>query len=65
MLCSAHNRLEELLRILAGPEQVSEVLTICRTEAPGRRDHGQRGTAVQRADIVHVGVNVWMWGVKG
>jgi len=47
------------------PELVSEVLTICGTEAPCRRDHGQRGTGVQWADVVHVGVNVWMWRVKG
>jgi hypothetical protein len=40
-------------------------LTVCRAEAPGCRDHRKWGTRVKWADIVHVGVDVGMWWVKG
>lgn len=52
-------------KILVFPERILLVLTICRTEASSCRYHRERGTAVQWADVVHVGANVWMWGVKG
>ena len=51
--------------ISEAPEWVPEVLTICRTESPGCRNHGERGAAVKGADVVHVGVDVRVWGVKG
>lgn len=40
-------------------------LTICGTQSPGCGDHGEGRAAVQRADVVHVRVDVGMWGAEG
>lgn len=50
--------------ISGAPERVPEVLTICRTQSPGCRNHGERGAAVKGTDVIHVGVDVWVWGGK-
>jgi hypothetical protein len=40
-------------------------LTICRAQPPGRRDHGEGRAAVQGANVVHVRVDVGVWGAEG
>lgn len=42
------------------------LLTIGRAEAPGGRDHGERGAAVHRPEVVlHVRVHVRVVGAEG
>lgn len=46
-------------------EWLSLRLTIGGAQPPGCRDHGERWAAVQRPDVVHVGVDVGMWRAEG
>lgn len=52
-------------RNVRGPKMGPGVLTICWAESPGCRDHGKRGAAVNGADVIHVGVDIRVWGTKG
>lgn len=52
-------------RNVRGPRMGPRVLTICRAESPSCRDHRKRGAAMNGADVVHVWVDVWVWGAKG
>lgn len=44
---------------------LTQKLTIRGAKAPGSRDHGERGAAGQRADVLHVGVDVGVGRVEG
>lgn len=40
-------------------------LTICRAQPSGSWDHGEGRAAVQGADVVHIWVDVGVWGAEG
>lgn len=52
--------------LLASAARPPALLTVCRAEAPGRGDGGERGAAVHGAEVMlHVGAHVRVGGVEG